>query len=178
MHVRAYCAAQFQESTRRAAGVEPFTCPPYDVATLPPLGRVGAGGTEFPAPGLLYLALHGRPGEDALYGDDGVPALTVDQVRGWDLAGCVVFAATCYLPVTPFLEAFRAVGAVVIAGPGPNYTPAHTLAGASLLGLWVRRGLELGLGAEKALALARIRVYLQIGNRAAARDALEFQLYT
>lgn len=180
MRVLAYCAAQFKASTRRASGVEPSTCPPQMAGgplSLPvgPLAMLDGGDGRLR---LLYLALHGRPGEDTLYGDEGIPALTADQVRAWDLAECTVFAATCYLPETPFLAAFTRAGAVVIAGRGPNFSPARSLAGASLLGRWVRRGLAWGLPPRAALALGKARVAVQLGNRAAARDALEFQLYT
>jgi len=163
MRVLAYCAAQFAESTRRAAGVVPLMAPPdtLDCAVRPD---------------LLYLALHGRPGDAWLYGDANWPALRAAQING-DWRGVTVFAATCFLPETPFLEAFIRAGAMVIAGRGDNFTPARSLAGASLLGLWVRRGLEWGGSPAAALALGKARVRLQIGNRAAARDALAFQCY-
>lgn len=164
MYVRAYCAREFQVSTRRAAGVTPLVAPPD---TLDLAAR----------PDLLYLALHGRPGDPVLYGDFDWPALHAGAIQG-DWRGVVVFAATCYLPDTPFLAAFTQAGAVVIAGRGENYTPVHQLAGASLLGLWVRRALAWGARPDLALALAKWRVRAALTNWAAARDALEFECYS
>lgn len=161
--VVAWCARQFEASTRRAAGVDPVACPP--------------GSIEMPAhpPDLLYLALHGLPGDGVLYGDYGWPAVHVADVRRADWSGTTVFAQTCHFPQTPFPAAFLQAGArAVIAGSGENYSPARGLAGASLLGLWVRRGLALGWSPARALALAKMRVRLQLGQRAAARDALQF----
>ncbi len=170
MRVLAYCAAQFKESTRRAAGVEPLTCPP--ISFYAPSNTL-----YIQLPKLLYLALHGQPGSGLLWGDDQLPALSVTQVEAVDWRQIVVFAATCYFPQTPFLDAFLAGGAVVIAGEGQNWSPPNQLAGASLLGLWVRRGLGWGLSPERALQLAKVRVRAQTSNRAAARDALQFRVY-
>ncbi len=171
MRVLAYCAAQFKESTRRAAGVEPLTCPP--VSFYAPKNTL-----YFQPPKLLYLVLHSQPGCGLLWGDDRLPALGVIQVEAMDCwRQTVVFAATCYFPQTLFLEAFLSAGAVVIAGEGQNWSPPNQLAGASLLGLWVRRGLGWGLSPERALQLAKLRVRAQTSNRAAARDALQFRVY-
>ncbi len=171
MRVLAYCAAQFQESTRRAAGVKPLTCPPFSGVDL----ALTLHGQVEPVD-LLYLAVHGKPGSWMLYGDEERPALSINTAKRFPLPP-VVFASTCYFPQTPFLKVFLSAGAVVIAGEGQNFTPPHELAGASLLGLWVRRGLAWGLSPERALQLAKLRVCMQTTNRVAARDALQFKVY-
>ncbi len=194
MRVLAYCAAQFQESTRRAAGVKPLTCPPFSGVDLAMLLLDSNRPVD-----LLYLAVHGKPGSWMLYGDEEQPALSISSVKMLKVAKqpplshVVVFASTCYFPQTPFLRAFLAGGAVVIAGDGQNFTPPHELAGASLLGLWVRRGLEWGLSPEWALQLAKVRVRSHLVQQwaisriqaspavqsqiAGDEDALQFQVY-
>jgi hypothetical protein len=71
-------------------------------------------------------------------------------------------------------------GATVIGGPGLNYAGRETVLGAGLLGMWLRRGLQAGLDAARALAVARARVRLTAimgTNRMAARDALGFRMW-
>lgn len=173
MNVWAYCDARFERATRQAAGVTPLTCPPATAATFDPSVLQGHD--------LLYFDLHGDPGT-WWYGlinygmvCERIPALHADQVRGLDLQGTVVFAATCHAgdPGNPMARAFMDAGAVVIAGEGENYgPPGGKLYGAPLLGLWLRRCLERGLKAESALAMARLMVRF----RRQAGDAVRFQL--
>ena len=174
MRTLAYCAESFCEATRRAAGVEPLTCPPawwrtFDVRHLE--------NRE-----LLYFDLHGEPGSDCWCGDGGLIALTAEQVERAALGGAVVFATSCYQEDgSPMLRAFLAAGArCVIGGGGPNYGGRRSALGAQLLGLWLRRGIQWGLSAERALDVARRRLAMaaRVGRyRAAAADALGFRVY-
>lgn len=175
MRVLAYCDAGFERATRQAAGVTPLTCPPVTAATL--------DATVLQGYELLYFDLHGDPGKSWWYGlinhgmvSERITALHADQVSGLDLHGTVVFAATCHAgdPDNPMARAFMDAGARVIAGEGENYgPPGGRLYGAPLLGLWVRRGLELGWSITAALRLAKAMARMA-GK--AAKDAVGFQL--
>ncbi len=181
MRTLAYCAQSLLGSTMRVMGWKEWevnSCPPYSRKILP-YGLTLRPSSIIGPLGFLYLALHGRPGDAALYGDNRISALTVDQVRGLDLSGCIVFAISCYLPETPFLQAFFDAGAsAIIAGPGENQTGPSVLEGAALLGAWVRRGLGWGLPARRALVLAKLRMRMETGkHRDLMADALGFELY-
>lgn len=166
----AYCCESFTAATRRAAGVHPITSPPVYAGTLDP---GWFSGWDF-----LYFDLHGEPREAAWRGDDGIFAIAATQFPTIDLSGCVVFATTCFLAdeESPMMDAILDAGArYVIAGEGRNWGPSGwRLYGAPLLGLWVRRWLGLGLGAPRALALAKKAVRLR---GVAAQDTVEFRLY-
>jgi len=173
MRVFAYCAKSYERMTRRAAGVEPLTCPP--VWTLNFDSR-RLEGHDF-----LYFDLHGQPGEPQWYGDGARVALTEDQINRADLSGAVVFATSCWLgdEDSPMLDALLDAGAeYVIGGPGENYAYASVLLGAGLLALWFRRLYALGLPVLTALALAKKRLNYGRGKRTyAAMDAREFKAY-
>jgi hypothetical protein len=191
MRVVALCCAEFWESARRAAGVEPLL-PPFPAA--------------LPRCDLLYVDLHGGPFAKFWFcrADPSAPPVAVlpaEQVRGWDLrpalrstasavlpqggtgsrgsavAGTVVFATSCYAWAErmPMVAAFLDAGArCVIGGSGENYEMPSRLAGAGLLGLWLRRWMQVGLGPERALGLARARLRLTRGK--GARDAEGFRV--
>lgn len=175
MRVFAFCCKSFVESTRKAAGVEPLLSPPFSARSVNP-GLLE--GRDF-----IYLDLHGGPGVDCWFGDDGLVALTAEQVRGVDLGGAVVFAANCYLgdDDSPMMDALLDAGAsFVIGGRGPNYAGTGRVYGAALLGQWVRRLIGLGFGPLKALGLAKLRVarrWERKAERKADKDALEFRAY-
>lgn len=174
MRVFAYCAASLANATRAGAGVSPVTCPP--AAWWSFRGRLLEGRD------LVWLGLHGRAETAALFGDEGREALLAGQLAAVDLGGAVVFTTACSLgdeghPMT--LSLLEAGARCVVAGAGANYQGARQQVGAGLLGQWLRRGLEVGLGARQALALARGRVLLAAvagRNRSAAVDALTFRM--
>lgn len=170
IRVFAYCAQSFAEATRKAAGVEPLTCPPISAERFPPLGLQGYD--------FLYLDLHGSPGEPFWRGDDRICALTATQVLSNDLRGCVVFAANCYLADgdSPMMDALLDAGArYVIGGAGENWGPTRGwLFGAPLLGLWLRRWLAIGLSPLRALGLAKRAVRMR---GVAVEDTLAFRAY-
>jgi hypothetical protein len=173
MRVLAYCAESYREATRRAAGVTPLTCPPLESLTFDPYWLEGHD--------LVWIDLHGLPLDRAWYGDGRRRALLAHDVHRLELGGTVVFAASCHLDQdSPMLAAFLDAGATVIGGPGLNYAGRETVLGAGLLGMWLRRGLQAGLDAARALAVARARVRLTAimgTNRMAARDALGFRMW-
>ncbi len=177
LRVLAYCAASFVEATRRIAGVEPLTCPPITAVTFLPSCLRNLD--------LVYFDLHGAPGEDCWYGDDGHVALSAANLAGARLAGAVIVATNCYLADadSPMLDALLDGGAsYVIGGAGPNYANRITVAGAGLLALWMRRLMELGFGPLHALKWAKQRVRIELLNpsaklREAAADTLEFRAF-
>jgi len=146
---------------------------------------------------LLYFDLHGRPGAGFWHGDDGIVALTAEQVRSVDLGGAVVFALNCYLAdsCSPMMDSLLDAGAsYVIGGDGQNWAgTSSALYGASLLGLWFRRLFMIGVPPLKALAVAKRAIWWQLrlgrrlegaargmGTKArieAAQDTLMFRAY-
>ncbi len=170
MNVLAYCAYSFRHSVRKAAGVAPLLCPPFDAETL---SAHVLEGRDF-----IYFKLHGLPDQPFWYGDDWITALTRDHILGADLSGTIVFAANCHLPESPMLQALLAAGArAVVGGSGTNYGAIRSVRGADLLGRAFRRLIQLHLPPRTALTLARARLQLQRHIDLATIDALKFRLY-
>ena len=172
MKVFAYCAESYRQAARQAAGVEPVTCPPasfasFDVAQLE--------GNDF-----LYFDLHGYPGSDRWFGDAGIAALTAQQVGAANLEGSVVFATNCYLAdaASVMLDALLSAGArYVIAGSGENYAWSKAPGGASLMALWVRRLMQVGISPLAALRVAKVRVMYSRNDIKTIDDTLAFRAY-
>lgn len=181
MRIFAYCAASFREATRRAAGIEPLTCPP---ASAEHFARIWLERRDF-----LYFDLHGAPGEACWRGDEGIVALTAAQILQCNLAGAIVFATNCYLAdeESPMMDALLEAGArYVIGGQGRNWAGEHAIYGASLLGLRFRELLEHGFDPLRAIAVAKRWVRLGLaanrilgmeGRAQAAEDTLAFRVY-
>jgi hypothetical protein len=173
MQTFAYCAASFRQSVATAAGVDPLLSPPTVAESFSPLALEGYD--------LLYFKLHGLPDECYWYGDRWVTALRADQILAANLTGTVVFAANCHLNAHqgPMLHALLDAGArAVIAGSGTNYAMSSRVYAADLLGLWVRRALQLHASPPLALALARARLALIPRQDLATRDAMNFRIFT
>jgi hypothetical protein len=178
----AYCLASQCEAVARASGATPLTAPPMTAAAFP---RRLLEGRD-----LLYIALHGMPGEPYLYGDGYETALMLEVLEGLDLSHTTVLITACHFTETPGLQAFLDCRPrLVIAGDGPNYARNITPVGAHLLGHSLRRGLQLGLAPAAAFRLAQFRLQRaviaptrhtirNVEDRAANRDALQFRTYT
>jgi len=173
MKVFAYCSQSAAESTRKAAGVEPVTCPPtkagdFDLAQLE--------GQDF-----IYFDLHGAPGGDTWRGDKRTIALREAQIRSANLKGAVVFATNCHLgdANSPMLTALLDAGATyVVAGDGLNWAGAATVMGAARLGQLFRIALAF-MDARRALTAAKMgvqRLWLR-GQRGIVQDTLGFKLF-
>lgn len=164
--------------------------------TSPPLDSTRFDARRLEGYDLLYFDLHGWPGGSVWLGQSRPStverrnvALTVEQLAGVSLHGCVVFAATCYLADSdsPMLDALLDAGArYVIGGEGVNWNGLSNPIGAGLLGQWFRRGMQMGIEPLRALALAKQRVRLSLARyrisgmeaqATAARDALAFRAY-
>lgn len=150
MNVFSYCCASFAESSRRAVGASSLLSPPVSSASFDPAWLEGHD--------LIYLDLHGEPGEAFWRGDGRIIALTADQVLQADLGRAVVFATNCYLADagSPMMEALLEAGArYVIGGEGPNWANTKRPAGAVWLGWRVRQLMERGVDPLLALALGK-----------------------
>lgn len=148
------CASQ-KLAVTRAAGIEPLLSPPLTLATFDP----GVLSCLQESTALLYVALHGMPGQPYLYGDDLVTALHVDAFRDLDLSACVVFASSCHFPDTPFLKALlHCRPRMLVAGHGQNYARNTSLVGVHRLGYYLRQGLQAGIPPGLAFAAARQRL--------------------
>lgn len=116
MNVFAYCAADWVESARYVAGVEPVTSPPMDADSVE-LEKATAAD-------LLYLNLHGFDSQPNYFGQAGntigPTALTPEAVlrHKWD--GVTVFAEVCFSAADnrsrSIAHAFLANGATAFIG--------------------------------------------------------------
>jgi hypothetical protein len=158
--------------------VEPLLSPPWTSASLVPQRLAGAD--------LLYVKLHGLPGQPFWYGDDLITALSARMVRETDLAGTTVFVANCHLfeqradgiQPSPMLDALRAGGArAVVGGPGENYARSSAVHGADLLGCYFRRALALRLLPRLAFRIARAALALTRHQDLATADTLAFRCF-
>lgn len=177
MKTLAYCAASFEKSVHRAAGVQPLLSPPIDVELISP--------ARFEGYDFIYFKLHGLPGQPYWYGDYWTTAISADQVRKTRLDDTVVFAACCHLyqgkpghyQPGPMLTALLSAGArAVVGGPGINYAKSRTIHGADLLGLVFRRMLAFGFNLDVAFNVARAALRTRKQDQATS-DALSFRIF-
>jgi len=165
----AYCAASFEKSVRRAAGVTPLLSPPVSFQGFLPEWLEGYD--------LLYFKLHGFPDQAYWYGDDWITAMSEELVRQSDLRETIVFVANCYLPESPMLKALLYAGAkAVIGGAGVNYARSKQVDGADLLGLYLRFFMQVGLSASNSLTLAKNRIRIKRKSMVKS-DTLDFKIY-
>ena len=173
MKVFAYCSQSAAESTRKAAGVEPVTCPPTKAAAFE---MAWLEGQDF-----IYFDLHGAPGGDTWRGDKRTIALRLEQIRSANLTGAVVFATNCHLGDvgSPMLTALLDAGArYVVAGDGLNWAGAQSVMGAARLGQLFRIALAF-MDARRALTAAKLglqRLWMR-GNAGVVQDTLGFKLF-
>lgn len=179
MRISAYCAAEFQHSVRKAAGVQPLLSPPITAETFNPAWLEGYD--------FIYLKLHGLPEEVYQYGDGWITARRATQILAANLRGTVVFVANCHLyqanngshPTSPMLNALLAAGArAVVGGSGENYAKRHSVHGADRLGRAFRYLLQFGFLPYTAFRLARFTLTLNPHKNLADRDALNFRYFS
>lgn len=190
MRTFAYCAASFEKSVAKAAGVKPYLSPPLTMTEFDPFSLEGYD--------LLYFKLHGLPGQPFWYGDNWTTAISAEQIRTTNLHNAVVFVANCNLWLSkpgdprknaPILLALLQAGArAVIGGPGENYAKADQLFGADQLGRHFCRALRFGFTPSGAFKLAHTQFEVQVRikfrskkttnrERMALKDTLEFRIF-
>lgn len=175
----AYCCESFAEAARRAAGVEPITCPPVTAVNVD-LERMEQAD-------FWYIDLHGQPGQRHWLGDDGALAMTAAQIEALDLHNTTIFAVSCYLANdrSPMMDALLDAGArYVIGGEGRNWSGARRPTGAAALGRRFRQLVQRGFDPLRALTLAKDFLRASAGLRmflghdvAQDQDALAFRAY-
>lgn len=164
MRVQALCCASFERSVKRAANVDPLLSPPVTVETFNPAVLQGYD--------LLYVKLHGLPGQPYWYGDEWITATSAEQVCKTDLHGATVYAPTCFLPQSPMLAALFEAGAeYVIGGEDENYERT-----VDRFGRIIRLLMQTGLSVETSFRLAKLRLRIT-PQTLAVRDTLNFRLY-
>jgi hypothetical protein len=169
--VIAFCDARYLDVTRQAAGehAKVMVSPPVldvNVQELP---------LSFFAVDLVYFNFHAMPGQEAWINTNGDVALSAQTLIQFDLRPAVVFMVNCYAG-GGMLDALRATKPrAIVGGEGENLGGVKTLAGADRLGLWFRRGLEMGLSPDRALRLAKAMLRVGVNTKSVA-DALEFKL--
>jgi hypothetical protein len=108
---------------------------------------------------LVYICAHGLEGGDTLYGDDGIPMLTADQIRGARMPGSIVYLAGCF-GIGELSSAFLAAGAAAVVGDrdvnwsGPIWPTGSNRLGQLLLGLLPRHPVGEALDLAKTYYLA------------------------
>ena len=182
LRVFAYCDRRYLKVTRKVVGDAAH------IVASPPTLAPDVEPDWFAGQDLIYVDLHGRPGSIFLWSgrDQEYPALDANTLKRAGLGGAVVFATTCYLPRTPFVEAFLAAGAsAVIGGHGPNWGNLRILGGAQLLAAGVLKQMRAGAAAGDALVAAKNalrhnwRRFLPLRRtREAIADALDFEIFT
>lgn len=176
MNVLAITDARYREATRRVVGRYLAT-----LLTAPPVTGHMINHAMLEGYDAIYIDLHGRPGSGLLYTKTErsmEPVLSIETVRAAYLRGTVVIATACYLPETPFLDAFLGQGASVIAGPGVNYGGRVEPAGAQLLARSILSNLARGMDPNAALTRAKAGLWWRRLFDPAVRDALEYQLWS
>lgn len=154
-----YCARSWRVSTALATLSLPLTCPPVTMANLD---------TGEMAKPLLYIRLHGMPGQPYLYGDDFITALSREQVCAQTLPRSLVFLEGCY--GMQFAKAFLEAGASVVIGSyDPTMGKRWFPGGSTKIGLkWlalVRMGMNAGEALSRATAGDPRAQWMIAGNR-------------
>ena len=171
MRIVAYCDARYEQVTRQAVGKDAV------VLISPPLvdASVLLHRSEFERAGLVYFNFHADPFGDMWLNTDAGVALSADTVKQMNLSRVTVFMVNCYAGGA-MLEALRFAGAwAIVGGRGENLGGVKLLGGADVLGLWCRRGMQIGLGARPALALAKARLRLMPQTKS-VKDARAFDI--
>lgn len=160
MRVFAACAASYEESVRRAAGVPPVLSPPLQMRTFDPAVWSGYD--------FYYLKLHGLEYQPFFYGDNFVTACSASQIREVDMDDAVVFVAGCNLfdpivagekPEGAMVKAlFVAGAAAVLGGAGENFAARFDVVGCDVLGEAFRKLVGWGLSPASAFKLARLKL--------------------
>ena len=149
--IAVYCAYAWRFSTRITTGIWPLTSPPLTAGDIDM--------AQLKAP-IIYIRLHGLPGQPFFYGDPGrATALSASQVRATDFAGSLVFLEGCY--GAEMAEAFLDAGARAVTGSGDaTWGRAYRLGPSSKVGrAWlqsVRRGEPVRAALKAALNTVKI----------------------
>jgi hypothetical protein len=171
MNIVAYCEQRYEQATRQAVGKSAMvlTCTPVFGEMLTQYA------TEFAAADLVYFNLHGVPGVTQWYISEGHVAVNAEQLMKLDLQRAVVFMVNCYAG-GGLLDVLKAMKPrAIIGGYGENRGGVEQMAGADVLGLWVRRGLEMGMSAPQALLMGKARLTL-MPRTVSVKDALQFEV--
>ena len=179
MRILAYCDKRYELVTRE--GVVGWEA---DCLTSPPIFAGTFSPDWFQGYEFIYLDIHGQPSSVYLYSGPNQEwaALSLKTVEAARIDGAVIFATTCFLPETKFLEAFLKAGArAVVAGEGENYAGRQNPAGAQSLAGQFLRQLKSGLSPETALEQAKIKLRKPLLSKfvkqQAVEDALAFKLW-
>ena len=147
MSVYALAARPFAISTWLAAGVWPRLAPPVRSATYDV--------RELEGHDLLYLCLHGLPGQPYWYGGDWSTALSATQILTADLSGTIVYAAGCF-GLGPVAAALIGANARAVVGDRDTTFSGYIApVGSNGLGRLFVRALHKGATAGAAIEWAK-----------------------
>ena len=168
MYVAAFSTATGRDAVYKATSVSPLTFPP---AAAKHFRREWLEGFD-----ILYFHLHGVEGQPYWYGDGMITAMSATQIRDCNLSGHIAFVANCFGGGSEMAAALHDAGAVIVAGPGRNFTARNAVRGADRLGMHFIRAIKAGKPPIEALADAKRRIRWLAWFSPLERDALNFSL--
>jgi hypothetical protein len=174
--ILAFTDRRYAKATRKVTGWD------ADIVACPPFMAADIESFWLESYDFLYLDLHGLKGSVRLWsGPQLWAALDIKTVKGANLAGTIVFATSCFLPETRFIEAFLASGATcLVSGKGENYGTRAGINGAQKLAKLFIDGLQQGKAPALALSTAKKRLRRSVSRLLypkATKDALQFHLW-
>lgn len=157
----ALCGRDWQPATAQSAGVEPVLSPPAVLGNIADELELASKSAD-----LVYLNLHGYPGQPYYLGQDGdnkPTALSAELVASFDWSGVVVFAEVCWSAAdggSPIARAFLDRGARAFVGSTSEAYGRINRVGifdgeADRLGHLFRLALGHNLDPQRALDLAK-----------------------
>lgn len=148
MRTVSLAARQWYASTWIASGARPIAAPPLTMATFDP--KV-LSGTD-----LLYVCLHGLPGQPYWYASDWSSAVSAEQIQAADLRGAICYLAGCF-GQGPMTDALLAAGAAAVVGDADATWAGYVLpTGSNALGRRFVRELRAGAPVKAALDAAKV----------------------
>ena len=171
MRIFAYCDQRYAIATRKAvgSGARLVTSPLLQDEDARDWAQLAQEAD------LIYFNLHADPYRSEWFTTDGTIALRHETLRRMDFRRGIVFMVNCYAG-GGMLDALKATQPrAIVGGYGENLGGQDRLAGADVLGLWFRRGLQWRLGYRAALALGKARLRF-MPRTPSVRDALQFEV--
>jgi hypothetical protein len=180
VRIFAYCDQRYAIATRKAvgSGARLVTSPPLQDEDARDWAQLAQEAD------LIYFNLHAAlyrsewfttPDPSGRGQADGTIALRHETLRRMDFRRGIVFMVNCYAGGA-MLDALEATQPrAIVGGYGENLGGQDRLAGADMLGLWFRRGLQWRLGYRAALALGKARLRF-MPRTPSVKDALQFEV--
>lgn len=150
MKTYAVAARRWAVSTWLAAGARPRLAPPLRADSFEPAVLGSGTGSR-----LVYVCLHGLPGQPYWYGDDWSTAITAEQVRACDMSGAVVYLAGCF-GQGPMTDALIDAGARAVVGSAAEVWGGYVFpTGTNARGRAFVRAMQRGCNVYESVLMAQ-----------------------